>query len=82
MAWATVLNIYIIHKIHGSYGAAEDGSTPVLPEAECLPAPDGAPPVLNNTAHAHGPRKYDSGDTGALLSVGCFKFKLYQVGYD
>jgi hypothetical protein len=59
MVWQAVLS-------ETSLCVAEDGSTPVLPEAECLPAPDGAPAVLNNTAHAHGPRKYDSGDTGAL----------------
>ena len=39
-------------RIPTLYGAPvlPDGSTPVLPEAECLPS--GGPPVLNGTAHA------------------------------
>jgi CubicO group peptidase (beta-lactamase class C family) len=60
------------------YGARleADGSTPVLPEPECLPT--GGPPVLNGVAHCSGPRKYDAGDTGSIMPVADYA-KFYEM---
>ena len=54
-----------IPTLYGSPETPAGAAAVLLPEAECLPP--GGPPVLNNTAHAAGPRKYDSGDTGGRL---------------
>ena len=65
-------------RIPTLYGAPvlPDGSTPVLPEPECLPS--GGPPVLNGTAHAQGPRKYDAGDTGSIMPASDYA-KFYEM---
>lgn len=65
-------------RIPTLYGARleADGSTPVLPEPECLPA--SGPPILNGVAHSTGPRKYDAGDTGSLMPAADYA-KFYEM---
>ena len=60
------------------YGAVmgSDGAARVMREEDCLPA--GGPPIVNQTAHYSGPRKYDSGDTGSMMTAGDYA-KFYDM---
>ena len=56
-----------VPTLYGAVMSNDGESTRVMREEDCLPA--GGPSLVNQTAHYSGPRKYDSGDTGAMMTA-------------
>lgn len=67
------------HRVPTLYGAVLGGNgapADVKREEDCLPA--GGAPIVNQTAHYSGPRSYDSGDTGSMMT--CAEYaKFYDM---
>jgi CubicO group peptidase (beta-lactamase class C family) len=65
-----------VPTLYGAVVGSDGESTHIMREEDCLPA--GGPPIVNQTAHYSGPRKYDSGDTGAMMTAADYA-KFYDM---
>ena len=57
----------LIPTLYGAMLEADGQTVRIAREENCLPST--GQPITNQTAHSQGPRTYDSGDTGSLMTA-------------